>query len=69
MAENVCRKALTLEAKERPFDFPWADMGKPDIIVDDVFAQVQQRLRDFLARAHEVMLSDNEISLLDEQAA
>jgi hypothetical protein len=68
VAENVCRKALTLEAKERPFDFLWADMGKPDIIVDDVFAQVQQRLRDFLARAHEVMLSDSEISVLKEKA-
>lgn len=68
MAENVCRKALTLEAKERPFDFLWAEMGKPDIIVDDVFAQVQQRLRDFLAKAHEVMLSDSEISVLEEAA-
>jgi hypothetical protein len=68
VAENVCRKALTLEAKERPFDFLWADMGKPDIIVDDVFAQVQQRLRDFLSKAHEVMLSDSEISLLEEAA-
>ena len=44
-------------------------MGTPDIIVDDVFAQVQQRLRDFLAKAHEVMLSDTEISVLDEEAA
>jgi hypothetical protein len=68
VAENVCRKALTLEARERPFDFLWADMGKPDIIVDDVFAQVQQRLRDFLAKAHEVMLSDSEIPLLEEAA-
>jgi hypothetical protein len=68
VAENVCRKALTLEAKERPFDFQWAD-EKPDIIVDEVFAQVQQRLRDFLAKAHAVMLSDNEISSLDEEAA
>jgi len=54
--------------KERPFDFPWAEMGDPVIIVDDVFAKVQQRLRDFLAQAHEVMLSDREISLLEETA-
>jgi hypothetical protein len=66
VAENVCRKALTLEAKERPFDFLWADMVKPDVIVDDVFAQVQQRLRDFLAKAHEVMLSDSELAALGD---
>jgi len=61
VAENVCRKALTLEAKERPFDFPWVDMGKPEVICDDVFSRIQERLRDFLAKAHEVMLSDSEI--------
>ena len=62
VAESVCRKALALEARERPFDFRWADMGKPEEIVDDVFAQFQQRQREFLARAHEIMLGQEELN-------
>jgi hypothetical protein len=62
VAESVCRKALALEARERPFDFRWADMGKPEEIVDDVFAQFQQRQREFLAHAHEIMLGQAELS-------
>lgn len=62
VAESICRKALRLEARERPFDFPWANMGKPEEIVDDVFAQFQQRQREFLARAHEIMLGQDELN-------
>jgi hypothetical protein len=62
VAESVCRKALRLEARERPFDFRWADMGKPEEIVDDVFFQFQQRQREFLARAHEIMLGQEELT-------
>ena len=62
VAESVCRKALALETRERPFDFRWADMGKPEEIVDDVFAQFQQRQREFLAHAHEIMLGQEELN-------
>jgi hypothetical protein len=41
-------------------------MGKPDLIVDDVFAQFQQRQRDLLAKGHEVMLGADEIGLMPE---
>lgn len=61
VAESVCRKALTMEAKERPFDFPWADLKEADLIADDVLAKMQQRLRQFVADAHSIMLSDLEI--------
>jgi hypothetical protein len=64
VADSVCRKALLLEARERPFDFDWAGMGKPENIADDVFAQVQRRLRDFVTKAHEVMLSEADIPIL-----
>jgi hypothetical protein len=68
IAESVCRKALALESRERPFDFGWADMGKPELIVDDVFAQFQQRQNEFLALAHECMLSTDEIGALPQEA-
>jgi len=61
VAESVCRKALTLEAKNHPYDFPWADFKRPDVIAEDVFSQMQQRLRDFVAAAHSVMIRDSEI--------
>jgi hypothetical protein len=62
VAESVCRKVLSMEARERPFDFPWADMKRPDLIVDDVFAQFQQRFRGFVGKAHNAMLSDEEVA-------
>jgi hypothetical protein len=60
IAERVCSKALTLEAQERPFDFSWRDLD-PHLIADEVLAHMQKRLRDFVANAHSVMLSDQEI--------
>ena len=61
VAESVCRKALTMEAKERPWDFRWADLKEDNLIADDVLAKMQQRLRQFVADAHSVMLSEQEI--------
>ena len=69
VAESVCRKVLSMEARERPFDFPWAEMKRPDLIVDDVFAQFQQRLRGFVGKAHDAMLSDEEVAEPAEAAA
>ena len=61
VAESVCRKVLTMEAKERPWDFRWADLKEDYLIADDVLAKMQQRLRDFVAEAHVIMLSDSEV--------
>ena len=61
VAESVCRKALTMEAKERPWDFRWADLKEDYLIADDVLAKMQQRLRNLVAEVHSVMLSDREV--------
>ena len=55
MAESICRKALLLEAKERPYDFHFTDYA------DDIFGHLHQRLRDFVADAHAIMLSDRDL--------
>ncbi len=61
VAESVCRKALTMEAKERPWEFRWADLKEDHLIADDVLAKIQQRLREFVAGAHAIMLSNQDI--------
>lgn len=66
VADSVCKKALSLEARERPVDFDWAGMGKPEYIADAVFAEVQRRLRDFVTKAHEAVLSEAEIPIPEE---
>jgi hypothetical protein len=62
VAESVCRKSLTLESKERTWEFRWADLKEDYLIADDVFAKFQQRMRDFVADAHGIMLSDSEVT-------
>jgi hypothetical protein len=64
VAENVCHKALTMEAKQRPWDFRWADLKEDYLIADDVRASMQKRMRNFLAEAHSIMLGDQEISAM-----
>jgi hypothetical protein len=61
VAESVCRKSLTLESKERTWEFRWADLKEDYLIADDVFAKFQRRMRDFVAVAHAIMLSDQEV--------
>lgn len=61
IAESVCRKTLALEAKGRPYDFKDQFSGSPEIIVDAVSSHLQKRMRDFVAIAHSVMLSNAEI--------
>jgi hypothetical protein len=58
VAEAVCRKSLQLEARERPWDFQWADLKDDDKISDDVIARLQQRLREFLPLAHRLMVQE-----------
>jgi hypothetical protein len=60
-AESVCRKALVMEAEERPWDFRWADLKEDHLIADDVLAKMQQRMRDFVTNAHASMLSDQDV--------
>lgn len=62
VAESVCRKSLTLESKERTWEFRWADLKEDYLIADDVFAKFQQRMRDFVADAHEIMLPNSELA-------
>jgi hypothetical protein len=61
VAESVCRKALVMEAEERPWDFRWADLKDDHLIADDVLAKMQQRIREFVANAHASMLSDQDV--------
>jgi len=61
VAESVCRKSLTLESKERTWEFRWADLKEDYLIADDVFAKFQRLMRDFVADAHAIMLSDQEV--------
>jgi len=65
VAESVCRKALMMEAKQRPWDFTsWANERDPYMIADAVLVSFQQRLRDFVAEAHSIMLSDQDVRAL-----
>jgi hypothetical protein len=66
VAESVCRKSLVMESKERPWEFAWTDLKEPYVIADDVLAKMQKRLRDFVADAHSIMLSDNDIQTISE---
>lgn len=56
VAESVCRKALTLEAKARAWEFKFADLKDDHVIADAVLAQLQKRIRNFVAIAHSIML-------------
>lgn len=64
VAESVCRKSLILEAKERTWEFRWADLKDDHTIADGVLAELQKRMRDFVADAHAIMLSDDEVTKL-----
>jgi len=57
VAESVCRKSLELEVKTRPYDFKDDFVGNPEVIVTTVLARLQQRMRDFVAVAHSIMLN------------
>jgi hypothetical protein len=64
VAESVCRKVLALEAQERAWEFHLADLKDDRAIVDDVLARLHRKIRDFVAEAHAIMLSDREIEEL-----
>lgn len=58
VAERICMKALELEVKSRPWDFKDDFNGSPEIVLNTVISHLQKRLRDFVAKAHKVMLQD-----------
>jgi hypothetical protein len=60
VAESVCRKSLILESKERTWEFRWADQREDHMIAETVLAELQKRIREFVADAHAIMLSDAE---------
>jgi len=62
IAEAVCSKSLQFETKERTWEFRWADLKEDYLILDEVRASLQQRLRDFVADAHAIMLSNVEVA-------
>jgi len=64
VAKSICRKSLGLKAKERPWEFGWADLGKDHIIADTVLAALHKRLRQFVADAHAIMLGAQELRKL-----
>lgn len=65
VAEAVCGKSLELECKERAWDFRFADLKDDHVIANEVRARMQQRLRNFVAEAHAIMLSDAELKRMD----
>jgi len=60
IAEAVCSKSLEFETKERTWEFRWADLKEDYLIAESVRASLQQRLREFVADAHTIMLSQVE---------
>ena len=61
IAESVCRKALELEVKTKPWDFKDEFTGSPEVIVTTVLTHLQRRMRDFVATAHSIMLNVTDI--------
>jgi hypothetical protein len=61
IAESVCRKALELEVKTKPWDFKDDFSGSPEVVVTTVLTHLQRRMRDFVSTAHSIMLGVAEI--------
>jgi hypothetical protein len=61
IAESVCRKALELEIKARPWEFKDDFIGEPDVILTTVLTHLQKRISNFVATAHSIMLGITEI--------
>jgi len=61
IAESVCRRALLDEAQARPYEFKDSFGGSPEVTVDTVLTHLQKRLKDFVATAHAIMVSDSDI--------
>ncbi len=50
-----------MEAKERSWEFRWADHRDDHVIADQVVGELQKRLREFTPIAHSIMFSKREL--------
>lgn len=62
VAERICMRALEMEVKARPWEFKDDFTSTPDVIVNTVISQLQKRIRDFVAKAHNIMVGLSEIN-------
>jgi len=60
IAESFCRKLLLLEAKEKGFEFGWAQLKEPYLIAESVTHEIQKRMRKIVTVAHKHMVSPSE---------
>lgn len=58
IAEKICVKSLEREIKSRIWDFRDDFSGSPEMVLNNVISHIQRRLKDFVAKAHKVMLED-----------
>jgi len=65
VAESICRRSLTIETRQRSYEFRWADMRDDSKIASDVIGHLQKRIREFVAVAHKTMLSNSELPAID----
>lgn len=66
ITESVCRKSLVLEAKERNWEYHWADEKEDYIIADSVLSALHKRMRDFSVIAHSEMLDNKELTTTNQ---
>ncbi len=66
VTESVCRKSLVLEAKERNWEFHWADLKDDYLIADSVLAELHRRMREFAAIAHSIMLEQKDLERIQQ---
>ncbi len=59
VAEMICRRLLSEEARQRPRDFEFSSTSHEAI--EEVFGYFAGRMREFLPKAHAAMLSDGEV--------
>jgi len=66
VTESVCRKSLILEAKQRNWEFHWADLKDDDMIAVSVLAELHRRMHEFAAIAHSIMLEQKDLERIEQ---
>ena len=64
VAECICRRALALQMRQNPLDFELAELHDDNLIAQRLFTDLHTMMRDFVAEAHEIMLSTKELNRL-----